>query len=439
MTRNDFLRLTRTSFGVLSCAALLATPVAIRAQEAPTPAPADEPAKSDGAEATPAAPAAPSGDPGESDLQKPVDPFDYESDTVDEGPKTYLLSKRRPILDDVFEINAFGPDRQKLGQAITAALDEASRIERLMSAYVDGTEIAQVNAAAGSRPVKVSAETMEMVIKGIKFSQETGGAYDISYAALRGLWKFDVEERKEVPPKAEIEARLKLIDFKKISFNRKDSTVYLPTPGMRIDVGGLAKGYALDQMKAILRKAGVEDFQIRAGNSMMVEGRERKNGASFADHKSDQSWEYKIPDPRENVKNPFPRLPLRNQSVFTSWDADRFFILNKQRYHHIIDPKKGYPATQCRSVTLIADNAAEADALATAVFIMGPQKGMEAIAKIKNMEAIIIDAQEKVHITPHLEKLIAKLKAGEKGIDLKSVQEGGSAGGAAAPKGGKKK
>ncbi len=391
-----------TSFDTFAAVALALLPSLAQAQE-----PAADAAAAPAAEEAPA-----------------VDEFDYAADDFKQAQRVEIATRKRPVLEDLFEINAFGNDRKRANEAITKVLDEASRIERLMSAQIPNTEIDQINKKAGIEPVKVSEETLAMIKRGIELSKMSDGAFDITWAALRNVWHFDLEERAAIPPKEEIEAVKKLINWKNVRVDDKRQIVYLTQKGMRMDIGGIAKGYAIDRAREILVGEGITDFRIKIGNSVFVHGYQREPSAEYDDRKLDKPWTVAVPDPRSDAKDALPQIPLRNQAMFTSWDNDHFFEIKGNRYHHVIDPRTGYPATGCRSVTIIADSAADADALAVAVFVLGPEKGLALVGGLKNTEAIIIDSKQRVQMSPNVRTLLTRMKT-DKNIDLKTIETGG--------------
>jgi thiamine biosynthesis lipoprotein len=273
-------------------------------------------------------------------------------------------------------------------RAIAAAFDEIKRLENLMTTWRDDSEVSRINAAAGIAPVKVGPETLEVVEASQRASKMSGGVFDISFYAMRGLWKFDQDLEEKVPPAAEIRKRLSLIDYRKIIVDHDKSTVFLEKKGMAINLGGIAKGYAVDRAVAILKRAGFVDAIVQAGGDLMCSG--SKNGAP---------WVTGIRDPRGARNDVFAKMMLTNHAFSTAGDYERYFILDGKRYHHIIDPRTGYPATKSRSVTIYAPTALVADAVDDAVFILGWQKGFEMIEKLDDVGAVVIDDKGKVHVS----------------------------------------
>ena len=234
--------------------------------------------------------------------------------------------------------------------AITNAYNEITRIERMMTTWRDDSEVSRINAQAGIAPVKVSDETMAVLQMSQRASKLSGGAFDITFYAMKGLWKFDDDLEPKVPDAAAIAARLPLINYKKLVLNAKAHTAFLKVKGMRINLGGIAKGYAVDRATDILRKAGFPNGIVQAGGDLMCAG-----------SKGGQPWSTGIRDPRGGRTDVFAKMYLENHAFSTAGDYERFFILDGKRYHHIIDPRTGYPATRSQSVTIYAPNAFLAD------------------------------------------------------------------------------
>ncbi len=280
--------------------------------------------------------------------------------------------------------------------AFVAAFDELRRIERLMTDWEwpgqPPSDVLRVNAAAGRDAVKVADETFEVIAKAQEMSRLSDGAFDITYAAMRGLWKFDEDLEKRVPAATEIARRRRLIGWRHVLLNPAAKTVKLRRPGMRLGLGGIAKGYAVDRAAAILRARGLADFMVQAGGDLFVSGQ-----------KGSANWMVGVRDPRGGPRDVIATMPIKDQAFSTAGDYERAFVLDGKRYHHIIDPKTGYPATASRGVTILAPNAFLADALDDAVFILGPKKGLALCARFPDTAVVVVDAQNKVWKSASLE------------------------------------
>jgi FAD:protein FMN transferase len=249
----------------------------------------------------------------------------------------------------------------------------------------------RINAAAGVEPVRVAAEVRDVLRQARQISDWTGGTFDVTFGALADIWKFDHDQDNTIPSADAIRARLPLIDYRQIEIDDRAGTVFLKRRGMKIHLGGIGKGYAVDRAVGILRRAGLRDFMIQAGGDLYVGG--RKNG---------RAWRLGIQDPRGAAGKTFATVDLTDSTFSTSGDYARFFIRDGVRYHHILDPSTGQPARLCRSVTIAAASPVLADAVAKGVFILGPEKGMALVEKIPNLEAVIVSANNDVLVSSGL-------------------------------------
>jgi thiamine biosynthesis lipoprotein len=277
--------------------------------------------------------------------------------------------------------------------AMKKAHEEIVRVENLMTSWRDTSEIGQVNLGAG-RPIKVSNETLEVLEKSRWAGDISHGVFDITYHALGDLWKFGdaAEEHPKLPDPKVVLAKKKLVDYRKVQIDEKAQTVTLP-PKMKIDLGGIAKGYAVDRAAAVLRAAGLGDFLAQAGGDLYGAGR-KPDGSS---------WVSGVQDPRGADGEFFATIELTNRAFSTAGDYRHFFFIDGKRYHHIIDPRTGYPATACRSVTVWAPDAFTADAVDDAVFILGPEKGLALIESLPDAGAVIVDQKNKTWVSKRLD------------------------------------
>jgi thiamine biosynthesis lipoprotein len=307
----------------------------------------------------------------------------------DENPG-YVVSEHRALMGTEVIIKVFGDNRPEMERAVQDAFEEISRLERMMSNFIPTSELSRINQQAGKTPVPVSRELFSVIQKSLMFSDITEGTFDISFASVGKLWDF---RAGILPPPEAIAKQLPYVDYRKIRLNEKDSSVFLPYPEMEIGLGGIGKGYAVDRAMEVLTKQGIHDAIIMAGGDMMVKGKKGKD-----------LWRVGLRDP-DNKDRILAVLPLQDQAVSTSGDYERFFIKDGVRYHHIIDTRTGYPARLCRSVTLLSKDATTTDGLTKGVFIMGPERGMALVERLEGVEAIIIDAQGKIHLSSGLTSL----------------------------------
>jgi thiamine biosynthesis lipoprotein len=281
-------------------------------------------------------------------------------------------------------------DEVKANRAIDQALAELKRVEDLMTDWRE-SELMQVNHQAGKKPVKLSTETFAVLQEAQKAAELTDGAFDITTGALCLLWDYTVANPKP-PSDAEIKRVLALTGYKNLVLDEKKKTAFLKKVGMRIGLGGIAKGYAVERAANVLKNAGMDNFAFKAGGDLVTRG---KNG--------DRLWNVVIQDPRDSSKN-FALIPVSNGAVSTSGDNERFFMYEGKRYGHIIDPRTGRPADQCQSVTILTKNSQLADVLSTGVFVLGPDKGMKLIEKLEDVEGVIVDANGKIRVSSGLQK-----------------------------------
>jgi thiamine biosynthesis lipoprotein len=238
-------------------------------------------------------------------------------------------------------------------------------------------------------------------------SERSEGVFDITFEAMHGLWKFDQDLEENVPANAAVEAARKLIDFRKIKIDKKKGTVMLDKAGMRMSLGGIAKGYAVDAAARVLSGEGVSAFLVQAGGDLYAKGR-KPDGSRF---------KVGVRDPRGmGPEDYFARLEVEDHAFSTAGDYERGFVKDGHRYHHIIDPRTGFPATASRSVTIWAPDAFTADAIDDAVFILGPDKGLVLVEALEGVGAVIVDEHNKVWISTRLKDRLQVLKQPIDGI-----------------------
>lgn len=274
-------------------------------------------------------------------------------------------------------------DRQAQAHA-KAVFEVFEGVDARMSEWKDSSPLSAVNREAGGKAVRVPGELRGVIRRGMEIGDQTGGAFDITWAAFWGLWNFKAAE-PSVPPDAEIERRLPLVDYRLIEVDDRAGTVRLPRAGMKIGLGGIAKGYALDRAAEALRKRGAHSFLISGGGQVMAVGR-----------KGDRPWRVGIRDPRGGRDDYFAYLALSDASASTSGDYEHFFIQDGVRYHHILDPRTGRPSTGLRSATVISPDATLADALSTAFMVMDREAALSLTEKLEQVEAVLVDDRGQV-------------------------------------------
>jgi thiamine biosynthesis lipoprotein len=304
----------------------------------------------------------------------PVDPR-LERDTV---------KVSRPLMGSTWTIEVVHRGKPaKAAEAIDAAFQELERIEQMMSEWRADSPISAVNAAAGSKPVEVPMELREILERGIRYGEKTEGAFDITWRGMGRLWRFDGEFR--VPAAAEVEKARKNVDYTRIQI--EGNRVFLPLAAMAIGLGGIAGGYAVDRAAGILAAKGYSDFLFDGSGDILVRGTH-----------SGRPWRLGIQDPRGPHGKLLGSVSVQDEALVTSGDYERFRIVDGVRYHHIIDPRTGYPARGTISVTVIAKTTEQADALATAMFILGAEKALK-LAATEQVDVLLIDEQGRRHMT----------------------------------------
>ena len=283
------------------------------------------------------------------------------------------------LMGSRFDITVVANDSIQANKYIDTAVEEISRIEKLISSWDDNSQTSEINRNAGTKPVKVDKELFDLIERAIGISKLTDGAFDISYASMDRIWKFDGSMTK-MPSKEEITASVEKVGYKNIVLDKKNNTVFLKLEGMKIGFGAIGKGYAADNAKDLLILKGVTSGIINASGDMNTWGKQ-PNG---------NEWKVAITNPMDKNKV-FALLPITNGAVVTSGNYEKYVNFNGKRYTHIIDPRTGYPSTGIVSVTVFAPKAELADALATSVFVMGKEAGLDRINQLPKIECIIID------------------------------------------------
>jgi thiamine biosynthesis lipoprotein len=292
----------------------------------------------------------------------------------------------RPAAEHTAELEAAA------GAQIDRSFAEIRRLEALMTTWRDDSDVSRINRAAGGAAVVVSPEVFEVVERSVEYSKLSGGAFDITFYGLKGLWHFDDDLRPELPDPAELRRRLPLVNWRKLYVDRAHHSVRLGKPGMAINLGGIGKGYAVDAAVRLLKAAGYADGMVQAGGDLMLFG--SKHGQPFMAG---------VRDPRSaDPQDYFAVCPVLDHAFSTAGDYERSFIREGRRYHHILDPRTGYPATAARSVTIFAKDATTADGLDDAVLILGAERGLALIESIADAGAIIVDGDNRVHVSKRL-------------------------------------
>jgi len=308
-----------------------------------------------------------------------------------------ITHKRKyALLGSPFEITVVAKDTVEGNKYNALAVAEVKRIENLISDWIPTTPISQVNQNSGIQPIKVNDEVFELVERAIKISKLTDGAFDISYASMDKIWKFD-GSMKEMPSPEAIKKSVERIGYEKIILDSKNKTIFLKDVGMKLGLGGIGQGYIADKVKAVLQGKGCTAGIVNVSGDINTWG-------SQTDGKP---WTVGVVNP-VNKNKVFATFPLIDSAVETSGSYEKYVTFNNIRYSHIIDPRTGYPATGVVSVSVFAKQTEIADALATGVFVLGVEVGLNLINQLKGIECIIVDDKGKIFTS--------------KGIDIKKYE-----------------
>lgn len=307
-----------------------------------------------------------------------------------------IIHKRKlAMLGSPFEMTVVAKDTIQANQYIDLAVGEVKRIENLISDWIPTTPISEINRNAGLKEIKVTDELFELLERAIKISKLTNGAFDISYASMDKIWKFD-GSMKEMPTSEAIKKSVEKIGYENIILNQSDKTVFLKLPGMKLGLGGIGQGYIADKVKILLQSKGCVSGLVNVSGDINTWGKQ-PNG---------NSWTVGIVNPM-NKNKIFATFPLDDSAVETSGSYEKYVTFNGIRYSHIIDPRTGYPATGIVSVSVFAKQTEIADALATGIFVLGIDVGLDLVNQLKGIECIIVDDKGKIHSS--------------NGIDIKNI------------------
>lgn len=287
----------------------------------------------------------------------------------------------------IVEITVAFDDEKRANEAIDAGFKEIKRLEQLMSTYIPDSNLSRINDSAGVSPVKADREVLYLIKKGIELGDLTNGAFNIAVGPLVKLWGIP-DKREFIPSKKEIEQLLPITDYHNIKIDEEKGEVFLKKKGMRIDLGGIAKGYAADRAITVLKEKGIDNTIVAVAGDVKAIGK-RPDG---------KAWHIGVKHPREKEKL-LGTVDISDMAVSTSGDYERFFIKDGILYHHIFDPRTGEPARKSQSATVVAGEGIVSDALSTGVFVLGPEMGMELIERMPDVEGIIVDSTGKVFVS----------------------------------------
>lgn len=287
----------------------------------------------------------------------------------------------RPMMGTEVSVHLWSDDPEAGRQALEEVFDEAARIDCLMSTYKNESEISKINREAAIGPVTASTELFELIRRSLDISVLTRGAFDITYDSVGQHYDFRERQR---PDAGTVEAERAFIDYRLIKLNKAAGTVFYEREGVRINLGGIAKGYVVERGIDLLRRRGVKSAIVTAGGDSRLLGDRRG-----------RPWMVGIRDPRKDGEVAIS-VPLTDEAISTSGDYERYFEEDGVRYHHIIKPSSGEPATGVHSATVFGPDAVITDALSTSVFVMGVDRGLTLISTLPDYESIVIDAEGQV-------------------------------------------
>ncbi len=297
------------------------------------------------------------------------------------------LQDEQAIMGTRVVVSLWAEDETEARACIGRVMGEMRRVDALMSPFRDDSELARINAAAGREAVAVNAELFGLIRRALRVSALTGGAFDITFASVGDLYDFRAGRH---PDARSLATHLPAVDWRKVRLDARAHSVFLPQPGMRIDLGGIAKGHAVDRGIAILRKCGIRSALVSAGGDSRILG----------DHHG-RPWMMGVKNPRQ-ADGIAVVLPLSDTAISTSGDYERYFIEDGKRYHHILSPRTGRSVHHTMSVTVLGPDATTTDGLSTAFFVLGPERALALCEALPGVEAVIIDARGRMHYSSGL-------------------------------------
>ncbi len=302
-----------------------------------------------------------------------------------------LFKRKLSLLGSPFEITVIAKDSVEGNYFNNLAISEVKRIENLISDWIPTSQISKVNQNAGISPVKVDIEVFELVERAVKISKLTSGAFDISYASMDKIWKFD-GSMKEMPSPEAIKKSVEKVGYQKIILNPKDTTIFLKNKEMKLGLGGIGQGYIADKIKTLLQVKGCKSGLVNVSGDINTWGTQPDG----------KSWTVGIVNPM-NKNKVFATFPLEDSAVETSGSYEKYVTFNGKRYSHIIDPRTGYPASGIISVSVFAKQTELADALATGIFVLGIDVGLDLINQLNGIGCIIVDDKGNIHVSKNID------------------------------------
>lgn len=302
-----------------------------------------------------------------------------------------VINKRTlKLMGSRFDITIIANNDNEANNYIDIAIEEITRIEKLISSWDSNSQTSLINKNAGIKPVKVDKELFNLIKRAISISKLTDGAFDITYASMDKIWKFDGNMTK-MPSDEIIKQSVAKVGYQNIILNEVENTIFLKLKGMKIGFGAIGKGYAADKAKQILKDKGVIGGIINASGDMNTWGKQLDG----------KDWNIAIKNPL-NKNKVFALLPIQEKAVVTSGNYEKYATFNEKRYSHIINPRTGYPSSGIVSASVFAPSAELADALATSIFVMGNDVGLDFINQLPEIECIIVDDEGKIFYSKNI-------------------------------------
>jgi FAD:protein FMN transferase len=300
------------------------------------------------------------------------------------------MRRAQMLMGTLVMVTAVGGDEPTAQRAAADALKEIRRLEERLSTWMATSELSQVNAAAGREPVKISRDTLEVLTRSLEVARLTDGGFNIAVGPAVQAWS--VTERSDIPSREQLARLLPLVDLTALELDDAKETAFLKRAGMRVDVGGIGKGFAADRAVEAMRAAGATAGVVALSGDIKTFG-PMPDGTAFL---------FGIQHPRKESAL-LATIELHDEAISTAGDYERFFERNGVRYHHILDPRTLQPARECQSVTVIAKEGVMADGLDTGIFVMGPQRGMELVERLPDVEAVIVDRDGHILVSSGLQ------------------------------------
>ncbi|WP_435261644.1 FAD:protein FMN transferase [Tenacibaculum sp. nBUS_03] len=299
--------------------------------------------------------------------------------------------KKKALLMGVdFEFTVVAEDQESANHFLEEAIKETIRVENLISSWKSSSQTSNINRNAGVKPVVVDNELLQLIKRSKRISELTNGFFDISFASLDKIWYFN-KPMEKLPDSSIVKKSVSKINYKNIVINDKRSTVFLTQKGMKIGFGSIGKGYVAEKVKKLLQELGVTAGLVNASGDL----------TTWGNHPITKNWKINIADPNGLIEKA-GKFDLHNNSVVTSGNYANYIEFNNKRYSHIINPKTGWPVSGLKSVTIFCKNTELADALATSVFVLGKEKGLELVNQLNGIECLLISDDNKLHPSKNL-------------------------------------